>query len=83
MSVVYKSGVLTVDDFIETYRMNPIELSYNNEHSIRKSLENIVAIYVRDRVFSNLGFKEKLEKKQIFHSREIYCRILTNDPKEL
>jgi len=81
---VYKSGVLTIDEFIETYRMNPIEISYKNKHSIRKSLENIVAIYVRDRVFSNLGFNEKLDKKQsVIDEREFWEeRLLANELKK-
>ena len=80
---VYKSGVLTVGDFIEIYRMNPIGISYKNKYSIKKSLENIVAIYVRNRVFSDIGIQENLDKKQsVINEKEFWEeRLLANELK--
>jgi len=80
----FKSGSLSIKDFIETYRMNPIEISYKNLLSIRKSLENIVAIYVRDRVFSDIGFFENLDKKQSVIDEKIFWeeRLLANELKK-
>lgn len=58
--VVYKDGTMTVEDFIFTYRLNPVNISFKNKSSVRKGLENAVAIYVRDIVFAAMGLKENL-----------------------
>ncbi len=81
---IYKSGILTVEDFIEIYRMNPIEVSYKDKFSIRKSLENIVAIYVRNRVFSDIGIHENLDREQsVIDEKEFWEeRLLANELKK-
>ena len=81
---IYKSGVLTVNDFIEIYRMNPIEISYKQKSGIRKSLENIVAIYVRNKVFADIGMQEKLDKKKsVIDEKEFWEeRLLANELKK-
>ena len=59
---MYQDGSMTVEDFIFTYKLNPVNISFKNKSSVRKGLENAVAIYVRDRIFVAMGLQENLDK---------------------
>ncbi|RKY55866.1 MAG: hypothetical protein DRP89_02450 [Candidatus Neomarinimicrobiota bacterium] len=79
----FKYGTLTVSDFIFTYKMNPYQLSFKSKQSIRENLKNMIAIYVRDFVFSEQGMKEGLDKKPSVKKEVRNCeeRLLANKLK--
>jgi len=58
----YRSGSLNVSDFFFYNRINPQSLTIKSKSSIRNDLADIIAIYVRDEVFAQLGEKEGLDK---------------------
>jgi len=79
----FKSGHLTVEDFQRIYAMNPIRISFKNENSIGASLQNIIAIYVRDKIFSDIGMAENLnQKKSVKEEQKFWkTRLLANEMK--
>lgn len=60
---VFESGTMTVADILFNYKVRPQQISYESELSLRESLKNVVALYVREWVFSEKGIYEKLDKK--------------------
>jgi len=52
---VFGGREYTVADFRFHYKMNPLELDDESRPALQKSLFNAVGIYVRDRVFAELG----------------------------
>lgn len=80
----FKSGTLTIEDFQKIYRMNPIQVSMKNQNTIRNNLKNIIAIYVRDKVFSEIGIAENLDKKPSVQDEKKYweTRLLANEMKK-
>jgi len=79
----FKSGEITIEDFQKIYLMNSIEISTKNENSIRSGLKNIIAIYVRDKVFSKIGIAENLDQKEsVQEERKFWeVRLLANELK--
>jgi hypothetical protein len=63
--------------------MNPIRISFKNENSIGASLQNIIAIYVRDKIFSDIGMAENLnQKKSVKEEQKFWkTRLLANEMK--
>lgn len=59
---VFKSGEMTVTDILFHYKVNPQKISYDSKLALRESLTNAVALFVRDWVFSERGFAEKLDR---------------------
>lgn len=59
---VFTSGEMTVTDILFHYKVNPQKISYDSKLALRESLTNAVALFVRDWVFSERGFAEKLDR---------------------
>lgn len=59
---VYKSGAITVSDFFFNNRVNPQPITIKSKASVRHDLADILAIYVRDRIFAQLGRREGLDE---------------------
>jgi hypothetical protein len=81
---MYQDGSMTVEDFIFTYKLNPVNISFKNKSSVRKGLENAVAIYVRDRIFVAMGLQENLDKLPPVteEARNWEERLLSNSLKQ-
>ena len=58
----YRSGSFKVSDFFFYNRVNPQSLNIKSQAYIRHDLADIIATYVRDRVFSEMGKREGLHK---------------------
>ena len=72
----YQSGNFKVSDFFFYNRVNPQPIAIKSKATIRNRLKHIIAAYVRDAVFAEIGRTEKLDKlpvvqneKQIWQER--------------
>jgi len=59
---VYKDGVMTVSDILFHYKVNPQKISYDTRSDLGQSLRNAIGLFVRDRVLSEKGIQEKLDR---------------------
>ena len=50
---VYKSGKMTVEDYLFHYKLDPQKIEFTNRQSIFDGIQNSVGIYVRDKVLSD------------------------------
>lgn len=59
----FASGRMTVADLLINYKVNPVKIAYESKMAVRESLKNAAGMYVRDRVLSEQGIKERLYRR--------------------
>ena len=74
----YRDGSMTAEDFIFYYTVHPLQIACSSEAALHKSLQDAVAIYVRDRVFADLGKEEGLaESHSVQKERQQWAEKLS------
>jgi len=59
----FADGSFSVSDFLFYYRLNPISVNHSSRASVRNSIQNAVATYIRDIVFARQGKNEGLDQR--------------------
>jgi hypothetical protein len=59
----FRDGTMSVSDILFYYKVNPQRIGYESKDALRKSLKNAVSVFVRDRVLSEIGLREKLDRQ--------------------
>lgn len=60
---IYKSGEMTCREFLFQYKLNPQKMKFENRLSVLDAVQNMVGLYVRDRVLSDYGLSLGLDSE--------------------
>ncbi len=73
----FADGSFSVSDYLFYYRLNPSSVNHTNWSSVRESIQNAVATYIRDIVFAQQGKNEGLDRKvSVFKETQQWCEKL-------